>query len=151
MPDHAGLADPSLVPSTGNLGATLRDTALVISAPLENAEPATPAWNKTTLKALLRSARALDGLGKLDDALDVLWRMRVLEGEMGDDQDVGKAVRAGVERKVETRDRKAREKSEKERRAREGEAALRAAILVSTADGREERAVALDGWGALRC
>ena len=62
--------------------------------------------------------------------------MRVLEGEMGDDQDVGKAVRVEVERKAEKRDRKAKEKDEKERRLKEGEEALRAAIKVSTSGRR---------------
>ncbi len=57
--------------------------------------------------------------------------MRVLEGEIGDDQDVGKALRAEVEKKVERRERREKEKAEKERRQREGEEALRAAIKVS--------------------
>lgn len=57
--------------------------------------------------------------------------MRILEGEMGDDQDVGKAVRVQVEAKVEKKQRKEQEKAEKERRLVESETALRTAIQVS--------------------
>lgn len=61
---------------------------------------------------------------------------------MGDDVDVGKAVRVEVEGKIEKRDRKAREKAEKERRQREGEEALRAAIKVGCELGGQDNRTA---------
>ncbi|KAM0750439.1 hypothetical protein T439DRAFT_326403 [Meredithblackwellia eburnea MCA 4105] len=115
-----------------NYGATLRDISLVLSAPLESAtEPPTLAYNRTTMKALLRSARALSALEKLPEALDAVKRLRMLEVEMGDgEKDVGKAVREEVEAKVAKADRKAAEAKEKTRRIVAGEAAMREALKL---------------------
>lgn len=116
----------------GNFGATLKDTSLVISNSA-SAYPAlpSPASNKTTLKALLRSARALSGLEKLPEALDALSRLQILEKELDQEKDdVGRKVREEVEAKVNKKERRAAELEEKNRRIKESEKAMRVALSV---------------------
>ncbi|GAA6061365.1 hypothetical protein JCM10212_005819 [Sporobolomyces blumeae] len=115
-----------------NYGACLRDCSQVLGQ-VPN-EP-TPASARTTMKALLRSARALSGLDKLDEALDALDRLRTLEREAGPPgqgavEDSGKRWREDVERKVALKKRKALERTEKERRTREGEVAIMQALKL---------------------
>ncbi|KAK4701986.1 hypothetical protein P7C70_g4239, partial [Phenoliferia sp. Uapishka_3] len=118
---------PFVVP--GNYGATLRDISLVLSAPLESyPEPPSAAYQKTTAKALLRSARALSGLEKLEEAMDSLSRLKLLESDLEGGGDSGEKIRAVVEGKLEKKRVKEAEKSEKERRVREGEARMREAL-----------------------
>ncbi|KAL8278920.1 hypothetical protein RQP46_008589 [Phenoliferia psychrophenolica] len=115
-----------------NFGATLRDVSLILSAPLASyPEPPSLAWNKTTLKALLRSARALSGLEKLPEALDALKRLRILEVDMGEgDKDVGKVLLKEVEGKIEKKERKLAETKEKARRVVESDRAMREALAL---------------------
>lgn len=110
----------------------LKDVALVLSAPLVSyPEPPSLIWNKTTLKSLLRSARALIALNRLSEALDALERLRTLEREMGDDAlDVGKKFRVEVETKIATKERKEKEAAEKARRAKELEKRVGEALVV---------------------
>lgn len=117
----------------GNFGTTLKDTSLVLSAPLASyPEPPSAAYNKVTLKALLRSARALNGLEKLPEALDVLSRLKVLEIELGQEKDdVGLKIREEVEGKIRKKERRAAELLEKNRRIKEGEVRMKEALLVS--------------------
>lgn len=97
-------------------------------------DPPSDASNRLTMKALWRSARALSALEKLPEALDALQRLRTLEEELGEaEKDFGRAVREELERKVAARERKAAEKAERERRKREGDAAVVLALLVSWA------------------
>ena len=116
----------------GNLGATLRDVSLVLSAPLSSyPDPPSAASNKTTLKALLRSARALSGLEKLPEALDALLRLRTLEVEMDQgEKDVGKKVRLEVEANIAKQEKREGETKEKARRVKEGEKRIKEALLV---------------------
>ncbi|GAA5856823.1 hypothetical protein JCM8547_008860 [Rhodosporidiobolus lusitaniae] len=118
----------------GNYGATLRDCSLVLSQGNSSyPNPPSASANKTTMKCLLRSARALSALEKLPEALDALGRLKQLEGELGyAEQDSGKKWREEVEKKVEVRERKVAEKKERERRKREGDAAV---VLALTARG----------------
>ncbi|BGP40290.1 HSP70/90 co-chaperone [Rhodotorula kratochvilovae] len=117
-----------------NFGATLRDCSQVLGQ--TNAsypDPPSDASHRTTMKALLRSARALSALEKLPEALDALSRLALLEKELGEEEkDVGKKWREEVERKMAARERKEAEKAEKERRKREGDAAL---VLALTQRG----------------
>lgn len=92
--------------------------------------------HKTTLKTLLRSARALLGLEKLPEALDALERVRKLELELNEtearesntkvvqDQDVGKKYRELVQEKLRIKKSKELEKLEKERRLKQGNESL---------------------------
>lgn len=123
----------------GNYGSCLRDTAQVLGAPTEWAASSNPDemkpdnWDKTTLKALLRSARALLALDKLDEAKDVLRRLRMLEEEMGQKEfaaDVGRRWREEVDDKMTKRAKRQAEKVEKDRRKKEGDQAVYAALLV---------------------
>ncbi|GAA5826678.1 hypothetical protein JCM3770_003230 [Rhodotorula araucariae] len=117
-----------------NFGATLRDCSQVLGQ--TNAsypDPPSDASHRTTMKALLRSARALSALEKLPEALDALSRLALLEKELGEeDKDVGKKWRDEVERKTAARAQRAAEKAEKDRRKREGDAAL---VLALTQRG----------------
>ncbi|TNY17387.1 hypothetical protein DMC30DRAFT_419840 [Rhodotorula diobovata] len=118
----------------GNYGATLRDCSQVLGQ-TNGAYPDPPsdASNRTTMKALLRSARALSALDKLPEALDALARLRLLEKDMGEEgNDVGKKWRDEVDKKVEGKKRREAEKAEKERRKLQGDAAL---ILALTQRG----------------
>jgi hypothetical protein len=93
----------------------------------------TPSDHKTTLKALLRSARALLGLEKLPEALDALERLRTLELDLnGSDsqEDVGKKWRETVQDKIRVKKGKELEKVEKERRTREGNESMIQALKV---------------------
>ncbi|GAA5940812.1 uncharacterized protein JCM15063_000887 [Sporobolomyces koalae] len=112
-----------------NFGQTLRDCSQVLQQ--QPNEP-TPATHKTTLKVLLRSARALIGLDKLPEALDALERLQTLEREISDnpDEDVGQKYRHLVQEKLEVRRRKQLETVEKERRLREGNEALLQALKL---------------------
>ncbi|GAA5840273.1 hypothetical protein JCM9279_002332 [Rhodotorula babjevae] len=118
----------------GNNGATLRDCSQVLAQ--NNAsypDPPSDASHRTTMKALLRSARALSALDKLAEALDALSRLALLEKELGEEvKDVGKKWRDEVEKKVEVRRRREAEKAEKERRKMLGDAAL---VLALTQRG----------------
>lgn len=102
-------------------------------------EPATLAFNKVTLKALLRSARALVALGKLPEALDALDRLRLLESELGDEAtlaNVGKSVRVEVEGKLRAKEMKRLESLERTRRAKELEKRVGEALVVRRAQWR---------------
>ncbi|BGP16328.1 hypothetical protein JCM10213_009169 [Rhodosporidiobolus nylandii] len=109
-----------------NFGACLRDCSLVLSIGNSSfPDPPSAGANKTTMKALLRSARALSSLDKLPEALDALTRLKAMEEELGlAEQDSGKRYREEVERKVEAKERREKEKTERERRKREEEEAL---------------------------
>lgn len=88
------------------------------------------------MKALYRSARALLALGKLPEALDALDRLRTLEGELGEaDKDAGKGVRDQVERKMAEKVKRDAERAERDRRKREGDAAIALALSVSPRHG----------------
>ncbi|GAA5960779.1 hypothetical protein JCM21900_006870 [Sporobolomyces salmonicolor] len=115
-----------------NFGACLRDCSLVLGQTNPNyPDRPSASSNKTTMKALLRSARALSGLEKLPEALDALHRLKVLEEEIGEKEaDVGKRWRDEVEKKMEVKTRKEKEKNEKERRAKEGEKAIMDALRL---------------------
>lgn len=118
-------------------------------------QPSEPivADHKTTLKALLRSARALLGLDKLPEALDALERLRTLELELNArappsndpststptppsgqpvpiDEDVGKKWRDIVLDKLAVKKSKQLEKVEKDRRAREGDESMVRALTA---------------------
>ncbi|POY74658.1 hypothetical protein BMF94_2420 [Rhodotorula taiwanensis] len=110
----------------GNYGACLRDCSSVLGQTNSSyPDPPSDASNRSTMKALRRSARALSALDKLPEAIDALDRLRLLESEIGEsDKDFGKGVRDEVERKKATRERKEAERVERERRKREGDAAV---------------------------
>ncbi|GAA6034111.1 hypothetical protein JCM8097_000701 [Rhodosporidiobolus ruineniae] len=114
----------------GNYGATLRDCSLVLgSGNPSYPDPPSDATNKATLKALLRSARALSALEKLPEAQDAFGRLRRMEEALGmAELDSGKRWREETERKVEVKERKEKEKEERERRKREGDAAVALAL-----------------------
>ncbi|KAM0791510.1 hypothetical protein ACM66B_005962 [Microbotryomycetes sp. NB124-2] len=114
----------------GNYGSTLRDTSAVLGAPRDfHPEPAPASWTKTDMKVLLRAARALSALDKLPEALDALQRLQLLEQSIGEqDKDVGKKWRDEVQAKIEVRTRREAEKSERERRRKELERTIAAAL-----------------------
>jgi hypothetical protein len=116
----------------GNYGAVLRDVALVLSAPLTcYPEPPSTSWNTTTLKALLRSARALIALTKLPEALDALQRLKLLETSMGNEaEDVGMKFRVEVESKIEQKEIREKESAERARRMKELEKRTGEALVV---------------------
>lgn len=116
----------------GNFGATLRDASLVLSAPLSSyPEPPSTAHHKTTLKALLRSARALSALEKLPEALDALERLQLVEVEISEqDKDVGGKMRVEVTQKINKKEKKEAETKERARRKVEGEKRMREALKV---------------------
>ncbi|GAA5975895.1 hypothetical protein JCM11641_002831 [Rhodosporidiobolus odoratus] len=113
-----------------NYGACLRDCSLVLSVGNSSfPDPPTATAHKTTLKALLRSARALSSLEKLDEALDALTRLKALEEHLGmEEQDSGKRWREEVQKKQAAKQRKEQEKTERERRKREEEESLMVAL-----------------------
>ncbi|GAA6025239.1 hypothetical protein JCM10207_001414, partial [Rhodosporidiobolus poonsookiae] len=107
-----------------NFGACLRDCSSVLShAPSEPTDTA----NKATMKALLRSGRALLALDKLAEAQDALERLKAMEDAAagaGVATDSGKRWRDEVQKKREVKERKERERREKDRRKMEGDAAM---------------------------
>ncbi|SCV71965.1 BQ2448_4659 [Microbotryum intermedium] len=109
-----------------NYGSCLRDVAQVLGAPQTYyPEPTPEAWKRTDAKALLRSARALLGLDRLDEALDSLLRLQVFEEHLGEAKlDSGKKWREQVQTKIQLKERLDLEKKEKERRRKEEEEAL---------------------------
>ncbi|SCZ88584.1 BZ3500_MvSof-1268-A1-R1_Chr2-1g04506 [Microbotryum saponariae] len=117
-----------------NYGSCLRDVAQVLGAPQTYyPEPMPEAWKRTDAKALLRSARALLGLDRLDEAFDALLRLQVLEERLGEAQlDSGKKWREQVQTKIQQRERLELGKKEKERRRKEEEQAL---VLAMTLRG----------------
>lgn len=116
---------------TGNYGACLRDCSLVLSeSHASYPDPPSPASHRTSMKALLRSARALSALDKLPEAMDAFGRLRMLEKEVGEG-DSGAKWREETERKVERKERREREERERERRKMEERAAMVLALTVS--------------------
>ncbi|GAA5877178.1 hypothetical protein JCM3774_003323 [Rhodotorula dairenensis] len=115
----------------GNYGACLRDCSQILGQTNPSyPDPPSDASNRLTMKALYRSARALLALGKLPEALDALDRLRTLERELGGeaDTDAGKGVRDQVERKMAEELKRDAERAERDRRKREGDAAVALAL-----------------------
>ncbi|GAA5916552.1 HSP70/90 family co-chaperone CNS1 [Sporobolomyces salmoneus] len=114
-----------------NYGACLRDCSQVLQQQPPTSDEDDPSAvlsdHKTTMKALLRSARALLGLEKLPEALDALERLKSLEGE---GEDVGKQYRETVQEKMRVKRGKELEKVEKERRLREGNESMVQALKL---------------------
>lgn len=105
--------------------------SLILNAPIPYPDPPSPAWHKTTLKSLLRSARALSALEKLPEAIDALDRLRLLEKELEQESvDVGATVRAEVERKMRVKNRKRIEAEEKTKRTKELAKRIGEALVV---------------------
>jgi tetratricopeptide (TPR) repeat protein len=115
-----------------NFGQCLKDCSQVFSQSPETVEDSD---DKTTLKTLLRSARALLGLDKLPEAKDALERLRTLELELNqkqqpqqEDLDVGKPYRELVESKLRLKREKELEFLEKQRRSEQGNESLLKAL-----------------------
>ncbi|KAK4046540.1 HSP70/90 co-chaperone [Microbotryomycetes sp. JL201] len=115
---------------SGNYGSTLRDTSSVLAAPRDfHPESAPASWTKTDMKVLLRAARALCALDKLPEALDALQRLQLLEQSIGEqDKDVGKKWRDEVQAKIDIKTRRDAEKNERERRRKEMDRTMTAAL-----------------------
>lgn len=108
-----------------NFASCLRDCASALAPPLPS--PSSP----TIRKSLFRSARASYQLGKLDDAIDALERLRTLDEKEGRGVDKdGEALRKKVE---DRRVQKMKQEEEKKRRENADKAfgsSLRAAFEV---------------------